>query len=245
MGITGPSPAARVPTTINHQVGDSNCQLKAVAIPDPISVKRKPGAVVRQIIPMFGVRREAVCLLLLLVLAVEAGTDYYEVLGVSRQATKKEIKRAYRKLSLKYHPDKNKGDKEAEKKFQELGQAYEVLSDEKQRQTYDQYGEEGLKKGGGGGRSPFDVFSSFGGFGFGQSGGKRGGGERKTGPSITMDLDVSLEDLYNGKDFEAQINKQVICGQCGGSGAENPDDVQQCPVCGGSGVKIVTKRLGP
>lgn len=90
--ITGPSPAARVPTTINHQVGDSNCQLKAVAIPDPISVKRKPGAVVRQIIPMFGVRREAVCLLLLLVLAVEAGTDYYEVLGVSRQATKKEVR---------------------------------------------------------------------------------------------------------------------------------------------------------
>eukprot|EP00744_Colponema_vietnamica_P014468 GILI01020258.1.p1 GENE.GILI01020258.1~~GILI01020258.1.p1 ORF type:complete len:406 (+),score=80.55 GILI01020258.1:67-1218(+) len=192
-----------------------------------------------------------VSLLLLVLLAavgVLADRDYYEVLGLSRDASEQDIKRAYRKLSLKYHPDKNKDSADAANKFAEIANAYEVLSDADKRRKYDQFGEEGLKEGGGGNpfHDPFDIFEQFG-FNFG-GGGRRGGrggrGENKR-PPVTLDLAVTLEDLYNGREFDMFISRQVLCPKCRGSGADNPNDVKVCSSCNGHGVKIVRKQLGP
>ncbi|KAI9183772.1 uncharacterized protein BJ171DRAFT_464602 [Polychytrium aggregatum] len=186
------------------------------------------------------------CVFLLVVLAlclqlVCAGTDYYKILGVDRSATKKAIKKAYKELSIKYHPDKNPGDKVAEAKFIELAEAYEVLTDEEKRRIYDRYGAEGLKEGGGGHRDPFDIFSQF---GFGGFGGQRQHHERK-GVSVNIDLDVTLEDVFLGATIEFEINKQIICPTCRGSGAKNADDVHTCHSCGGNGIKVVRQMLGP
>jgi len=174
-----------------------------------------------------------------------AGRDYYEVLGVRREASLKEIRKAYRDLSLKWHPDKNKGNAEAEERFVELSNAYEVLSDEEKRRTYDQYGEEGLKDGGRAGfRSPFDIFSSF---GFGGGGGGHGHvhQEQRKGPSIEIPLEVSLKDLYIGKTLKVGHRKQVLCPKCRGTGGKDPNDVQTCPECRGTGTKVYTQQLGP
>ncbi|KAJ3130040.1 DnaJ- protein scj1 [Nowakowskiella sp. JEL0407] len=182
-----------------------------------------------------------VLLILLVILDLAlAGKDYYKVLGVGRSATKRQIKKSYKELSKKYHPDKNKGDKSAEEKFIELAQAYEVLTDDEKRRIYDQYGEEGLNNQGQKFHDPFDIFSQFGFQGFG--GHKPS--ERK-GPEIRMELPVSLEELFLGKSFEVELNKQIICPTCRGSGAKNPDDVKTCTSCGGSGTKIVRQMLGP
>eukprot|EP00030_Apusomonadida_sp_AF-17_P007471 a841449_44.p1 GENE.a841449_44~~a841449_44.p1 ORF type:complete len:398 (-),score=172.57 a841449_44:19-1140(-) len=172
-----------------------------------------------------------------------AGKDYYALLGVSRSATTRDIKKAYRKLSLETHPDKNPGNAAAQERFLEITTAYEVLSDDNKRRVYDQHGEEGLKnmnnqQGGGGGMFNFADLFGFGG------GGQQQQRERK-GPNIVVDFEVSLEDLYNGRELEAQINKQVICPSCSGSGAENPDDVKTCPSCQGRGVRIEKHQLGP
>jgi len=185
------------------------------------------------------------CLVLVVLLecfySVEAGKDYYEILGVSRDASPQKIKRAYRELSLKWHPDKNPGIQEASKKFMEIGNAYEVLSDENKRRIYDQYGEEGLKQGGsGGGRNPFDIFSSF---GFGQQ--QQGQQEQRKGPNIEIPLEVTLKDLYLGQELKLTHKKQVLCPKCRGTGAKDPDDVYVCPECKGSGTKIYTQQLGP
>lgn len=149
------------------------------------------------------------CLLLTVVLEVLA-KDYYKILGVKRTATTKEIKRAYRKLALKYHPDRNAGDKESEKKFQELGAAYEALSDTEKREIYDREGEEGLQKrqnhGGGGGGDPFSSF--FGGFGFGFDQGQ-GNNERPRGADVTVTLEATLEEIYNGEFVEIVRYKPV------------------------------------
>ncbi|RIA89230.1 hypothetical protein C1645_772896 [Glomus cerebriforme] len=183
---------------------------------------------------------------LLLLLSVDFiyGQDYYSVLGVSRSASSREIKKKYKQLSKKYHPDKNPGDKEAEQKFVQLAEAYEVLSDDEKRQIYDKYGEEGLKQqnqGGGGFHNPFDIFASF--FGGGHFG-HQSQSERQ-GPSIVMELEVELKELYLGTQIEVDVSKQVICEHCRGSGAKNANDVITCNVCGGRGMKVVKQQLGP
>ncbi|KAJ3287057.1 DnaJ- protein scj1 [Rhizoclosmatium sp. JEL0117] len=178
---------------------------------------------------------------ILLATTVLAGKDFYKILGISRSAQKREIKKAYKDLSLKYHPDKNPGDKEVEQKFMEIANAYEVLSDEEKRRIYDQYGEEGLSgQNQNNFHNPFDIFSQF---GFG-GGGHHGHQERK-GPEVTMVLSVSLEELFNGEQIEVEVNKQVICPICRGSGAKNANDVKKCTSCNGQGIKIVKQQLAP
>jgi len=173
------------------------------------------------------------------------GEDYYKLLGITRSAKAADIKKAYRKLAVQYHPDKHPNDEEKKAKFQEISNAYEVLSDEEKRRIYDQYGEEGLKKGvrSGDGFNPFeDIFSSM----FTGGGGQRRKKDElpKANP-MKIKLQVSLEDLYNGKDLEILQRRQVLCPHCRGTGAENSDDVSSCPDCGGTGVKVVTQKLGP
>ncbi|KXS11886.1 heat shock protein DnaJ family protein [Gonapodya prolifera JEL478] len=175
---------------------------------------------------------------------VTAGKDFYGILGVSRDAQNRQIRKAYKELSRKWHPDKNPDKKEeAQAKFVEISEAYEVLSDEEKRRIYDQYGEEGLKQNGGGGQThnPFDVFSQF--FG-GSFGGHQQRQERK-GPEISLELAVTLEDLFSGRDVDVELNKQVLCPKCRGTGAKNPDDVTTCSSCHGHGIKIVRHQLGP
>ena len=157
----------------------------------------------------FSVFGLVICVLLALALEASA-KDYYKILAVKRTATTKEIKRAYRKLALKLHPDRNAGDKDSEKKFQELGAAYEVLSNEETREIYDREGEEGLKdrqnKGGRGG-DPFSSF--FGGFGFGFNDGSRSD-ERPRGADVTTHIEVTLEEIYNGEFVEIIRYKPVF-----------------------------------
>lgn len=130
---------------------------------------------------------------------VLCGKDYYAILGVKKNCGEDDVKRAYRKLAKKYHPDANPNNKEAEKKFMEIAEAYEVLSDANKRKTYDQYGEEGLKNAGANFHNPTDIFSQFfGGFGFG------GGAQQEEnfkGPDIVIPLDVTLKDIYLGKEI--------------------------------------------
>eukprot|EP01029_Cantina_marsupialis_P028546 TRINITY_DN776407_c0_g1_i1.p1 TRINITY_DN776407_c0_g1~~TRINITY_DN776407_c0_g1_i1.p1 ORF type:complete len:354 (-),score=126.12 TRINITY_DN776407_c0_g1_i1:152-1213(-) len=169
-----------------------------------------------------------------LIVAVFA-RDFYEILGVAQDASAKEIKKAYRKLSLKYHPDKNAGDEEAKKKFQEVAHAYEILSDDEKRQIYDYEGEEGLEKeknGRGGHASPFDMF--FGG----------GGGGRRKGQDAHVEISVTLEDLYNGGKRSAKISRNVLCPKCRGTGAKD-GETHRCPHCGGQGVRLVKQQMGP
>jgi DnaJ-related protein SCJ1 len=170
------------------------------------------------------------------------GEDYYKLLGVTRNAKLNEIKKAYRKLAPLYHPDKHPGDEEKKAKFQAISNAYEVLSDDEKRRIYDQYGEEGLKKGvkSGGGFSFEDIFSNV----FNQ-GGNRKSDEMPKGNPIRIKLAVTLEDLYNGKTLKVLQRRQELCSYCRGTGAENSDDISTCPDCGGSGVKVVTQKLGP
>ncbi|TMW68238.1 hypothetical protein Poli38472_007910 [Pythium oligandrum] len=184
-----------------------------------------------------------VVLSITLAVLVAAGRDYYEVLGVTRDASSAEIKKAFRKLSLKYHPDKNPGDEEAPKKFAEVANAYEVLSDEDKKSKYDRYGEEGLQAngGGGGGHDPFDIFSQF----FGGGGRQRREHEPTRGPDVVMPLRVSLEDLYNGKVLQFSLRREVLCHHCHGHGAAHEEDIHTCSECGGHGVRMMTRRVGP
>ncbi|GLD98521.1 hypothetical protein PINS_up007218 [Pythium insidiosum] len=160
--------------------------------------------------------------------------DFYEVLGLSMDATDAEIKRAYRKLSLKYHPDKNAGNAEAEQMFHKIARAYEVLSDPQKRQVYDLEGVEGLEqeeKGGGRhSNSPFDSFF--------------GGGGKPRGPDAAVEMPVTLEELYNGAQKEARFMKNVICRKCRGTGAKG-GKTTPCKTCGGQGVVLVQQRMGP
>lgn len=174
---------------------------------------------------------------------VSGGRDFYGILGVSRDASQRAIKKAYRELTLKHHPDKNNGKKE---KYIEITAAYECLSDEDKRRIYDQHGEEGLtqqQNRGGGGGSPFDWLFNQGGFGGGHHHHQRKGEQK--GPSITIPLELSLSDIYNGRTFSVGYKKQVLCPKCRGTGAKNADDVTTCTECRGSGTKIVTQQLGP
>ncbi len=168
--------------------------------------------------------------------------DYYEILGVSRQANDDELKKSYRKLALKYHPDRNPGDKNAEEQFKEAAEAYEVLRDSQKRQIYDTYGHEGLK---GSGFSGFsggfeDIFSSFGDifqdlFGFGFGGAARSRTSARPGDDLLYDLTLTFEEAVFGTEKEVQVETLVKCGHCEGKGAEPGTSESACPMCHGSG----------
>ena len=178
--------------------------------------------------------------------------DYYEILGVSKSASDDEIKKAYRKLAIKFHPDKNPDDKGAEDKFKEAAEAYEILSNSEKRQRYNQFGHAGVggaSQGGGdgygGGMNMDDIFSQFGdifgGGGFG--GGSRGGGGRRVvrGSNLRIKVKLNLQEVAKGAEKKLKVNKFVSCGTCKGSGAKN-GQFDTCKLCNGSGVQVRTQQ---
>lgn len=166
-------------------------------------------------------------------------TKFYDILGVKPGCTADDLKKAYRKLALKYHPDKNPNEGE---RFKQISQAYEVLSDPEKKRIYDQGGEQALKEGGGGGgfHSPMDLFDMFFGGGFG---GGRGRRERR-GKDVVHQLSVSLEELYKGTVRKLALQKNVICDKCEGRGGKH-GAVEQCPTCRGTGMQVQIQQLGP
>jgi len=175
--------------------------------------------------------------------------DYYEVLGVNREASADEIKKAYRKLAVKVHPDKNPGDHTAEDKFKELGEAYEALSDPDKRAAYDRYGHAAFSNGGGrpsgGFHDPMDLFSQVFGGGFEEFFG--GGGSRKSsgkqrGSDLRYDLEISLEEAARGVEKELEIERYVPCETCSSKGTKGSGGVRVCQSCGGRGV--VARQAG-
>ncbi|MCP5498386.1 MAG: molecular chaperone DnaJ [Leptospiraceae bacterium] len=168
--------------------------------------------------------------------------SYYEILGVAKSASEDEIKKAYRKLAIKYHPDKNKGDKAAEEKFKEATEAYEVLRDPEKRRMYDQFGKAGVNAGGAGfGQGAYTDFSDiFGDFSdiFGDFFGG-GRGQRRHGPKrgsdLRYNLEISLEDAALGKEYKIEIPRLETCPDCSGSGAAKGAQPSACPDCGGTG----------
>jgi len=165
-------------------------------------------------------------------------TGYYELLGVTPTATENELKKAYRKLALKYHPDKNPNEGE---KFKSISQAYEVLSNEEKRRIYDHGGEQALKEGGGGGgggfSSPMDIFDMF----FG--GGSRRSNRERKGKDVIHQMSVTLSELYNGTVRKLALQKHVLCSKCEGVGGKKPPE--KCPSCRGSGMQVRIQQLGP
>jgi molecular chaperone DnaJ len=188
--------------------------------------------------------------------------DYYEVLGVSKTATDDELKKSYRKLAKQYHPDANQSDKKkAEEKFKEISEAYEVLSDSKKRQMYDQFGHEGANAGFGGGHagghytytyngSDFggfsgfedlgDIFSQFTGFG---GFGKQSKRKPKKGADLQYAMEITFEESYSGVEKSFYVNKYDTCDTCNGSGAKPGTTVETCKTCHGSG-RIVETTTG-
>lgn len=182
--------------------------------------------------------------------------DYYEVLGVSKTATQDELKKAYRKLARKYHPDLNKDNAEAAEKFKECNEAYSVLSDEQKRAQYDQFGHAAFENGGMGGGGGFGGAGGFGGFGgsgmedifdmfFGGQGG-RGGRSSKAGPQrgadLRFDLEISFEEAAFGLEKEINLYRDEVCDHCHGEGAEPGSKVESCPECNGSGYVRFTQN---
>lgn len=175
--------------------------------------------------------------------------DYYEVLGIAKTSDGEEIKRAYRRLAMKYHPDRNPGDADAEKSFKECAEAYEVLSDDQKRKIYDQYGHDGLKRGGGPATHDFsrmdasDIFSMFNDI-FGGGGGQRG---NRRGPARGFDLEtevvISLSDVLKGCERDVAFTRMDVCDTCTGSGAKPGSKPIQCPTCGGQG-RVQQSGLG-
>ena len=187
--------------------------------------------------------------------------DYYEVLGVSKDASAEDIKKAYRKLALQYHPDRNPGNKEAEEKFKEAAEAYDVLSDDAKRKRYDQFGFAAEGAGGFGGGQGFsveDIFRNFGdifggrfggGGGFGDifgdmfGGGGSGGGRRvERGSDIRIRMKLTLEEIMSGVEKRVKVTKLVACPDCGGKGAASEADIKTCPDCKGTGYVVRTAR---
>ncbi|MDF3126870.1 molecular chaperone DnaJ [Rheinheimera sp. 1928-s] len=170
--------------------------------------------------------------------------DYYEVLGVEKGADDKEIKKAYKRLAMKFHPDRTQGDKAMEEKFKEVQEAYEILSDDQKRAAYDNYGHAGVdpNRGGGGGGADFnDIFGDVFGDIFG--GGRRGGQSRaQRGSDLRYNLELNLEDAVRGKSVEIKVPTWVSCDVCDGSGAKKGTQAKSCPTCHGAGQ--VTMRQG-
>jgi molecular chaperone DnaJ len=171
-----------------------------------------------------------------------AKRDYYEVLGLSRNATEAEIKKAYRRLAMKHHPDRNPGDKTAEEKFKEAKEAYDVLSDERKRAAYDQFGHAGIEGAAAGGPGGFGGPQGFGGFGdifdsvFGDIFGATRGGERvHRGADLRYDLELNLEEAVAGTTIKIRVPKLVACETCKGSGAKAGSAPVGCPTCHGAG----------
>lgn len=175
--------------------------------------------------------------------------DYYEVLEVEKSASVEEIKKAYRKKAVQYHPDRNPDDKEAEEMFKEVAEAYEVLSDENKRARYDRFGHQMGNGGGfggfdfGGGVDPFDLFSQF----FGGGGGRSSqGGSVSRGSDLRVRVTLSLKDILHGVEKQIKVKKQVSCQHCNGSGAKDAHSFQSCGTCGGSGIvtRVVNTFIG-
>ncbi|MDR3317126.1 MAG: molecular chaperone DnaJ [Puniceicoccales bacterium] len=190
--------------------------------------------------------------------------DYYELLGVERRASAEEIKKAYRKQAVKYHPDKNQGDKAAEEKFKQISQAYEVLSDPKKRSTYDQFGTAAFQPGGGMGnnfsgqaaggfQNPFDlfkeVFGGMGGFGdffggqtdfFGQ---QNSSGGPRSGNSLRYDLEITLREAFAGTEKTITYRRPIPCSKCGGNGCAPGKNPETCPSCRGRGVMVTSRGM--
>lgn len=188
--------------------------------------------------------------------------DYYEVLEIQKTASKEEVKKAYRKVALKHHPDRNQGDKASEEKFKEAAEAYEVLSDEDKRRQYDQYGHAAMNGGqggyhnanvedifrnfgdifgGGGGGGGFDPFESF----FG-GGGRQSRGQGKRGSNLRIKIKLNLQEVSAGAHKSVKVKKHIECPTCHGSGAKDASSVSKCTVCGGQGVvrKVTNTILG-
>ncbi len=182
--------------------------------------------------------------------------DYYEVLGVERNANADEIKKAYRKAAIQYHPDKNPGDKEAEEKFKEAAEAYDVLSNEEKRARYDRFGHAGMSGAGGaggfgggfggGGFSMEDIFSQFGDIFGGHFGGGFGGGRGarsvNRGSDIRVRIKLNLAEVANGATKKIKVNKDVTCDKCGGSGAKDSSSHTTCKTCNGSGYVMTVQN---
>ncbi len=184
--------------------------------------------------------------------------DYYEVLGVSRDVGETELKRAYRKMAMKYHPDRNDGNADAEKKFKEAAEAFDVLKDPDKRARYDQFGHDGLRGAGGFGAdfdnvSFDDIFSRFsdifggdifGGMGGGQGRSRRRSGTGQPGEDMKIQLNLTLEEIAFGTEREIKVKKQVKCDECNGTGADSEDDFMTCDTCNGVGeVRQVTRTM--
>ncbi len=184
--------------------------------------------------------------------------DYYEILGVSKNASDAELKKAYRQLALKFHPDKNPNNKEAEDKFKEAAEAYEVLSDSEKRKRYDQFGHDGLRGGAGGfsggGMNMEDIFSHFGdifggafGGGFGGfSGGQQRGRRVNRGTNLRVKVRLTLEEINTGIEKKIKVNKYVSCSYCKGSGADGGSAYSTCGTCRGTGqvTRVTNTFLG-
>jgi len=169
-------------------------------------------------------------------------TEFYDRLGVSPDATNEQIKKAYRKMALKLHPDRNPGDKTAEEKFKALGEAYDVLGDEKKRKLYDRYGKKGLEEGGYQQRSARDIFSAF--FGPGMFGDDEEDSGPRRGDDSVNPLNVTLEDLYNGKTSHIAITRNILCPKCHGSGTKSGKSPNKCKACNGRGIRVITTQRG-
>ncbi len=180
--------------------------------------------------------------------------DYYELLGVAKNASEDELKKAYRKLAIQYHPDKNPGDKTAEEKFKEVAEAYGILSDAQKRQRYDQFGHQGVNGAGGGGQSVNmeDIFSQFGDvfgndspFGSFFGGGRRGQQMRK-GSDLRIKLKLDLEEIANGVEKKIKVKRYISCNTCTGNGSKHGTSLKTCATCNGQGQvrKVVNTMLG-
>jgi molecular chaperone DnaJ len=181
--------------------------------------------------------------------------DYYEILEVSKSATPEEIKKAYRKIAIKFHPDKNPDDPTTEDKFKEAAEAYEILSDQDKRARYDRFGHQGVNGGGGSGHMNMeDIFSQFGDiFGGGGSpfdsffgGGGRGGRRVRKGSNLRIKLKLDLEEVANGVEKKIKVKRYVACQSCNGNGSQNGSSLQTCSTCQGNGQvkKVVNTMLG-
>ncbi|EJW89169.1 chaperone protein DnaJ [gut metagenome] len=186
-----------------------------------------------------------------------AETDYYKILGVEKTASADEIKRAYKKVAIKYHPDRNPGDKEAEEKFKQAAEAYDVLRDPDKRARYDQFGTAGVNGAGGfggfGGQGMDinDIFShfsdifgdmGFGGFGGGYGGAQRGGRQQYRGGDLRMKVRLSLNEIATGVTKKFKVRKNIVCSECGGNGCEKGTSTETCSTCNGTGYVVTNKR---